>query len=83
MNLDSTPDQARIERELREFVAREVEPEAEQFDREGALPLELFETVARQGYWRAGISREYGGNDTSAPEHDPGRAKDCPMRPGK
>lgn len=51
---------------FRELVNREVAPRADRFDAEGSIPCEVFEVLARNGYFGAGIPAEYGGTPMTA-----------------
>ncbi|MCW5611750.1 MAG: acyl-CoA dehydrogenase family protein [Rubrivivax sp.] len=61
MNFDLSPDQRRLQDLVAEFARHEVEPRAEQLDREGVFPTDLFRQVGALGITAIPFAPEYGG----------------------
>lgn len=61
MDFNLTEEQLMIQRMAKEFTANEMEPIAEQMDREGRAPLELTKKMADLGFFGMSVSKEYGG----------------------
>lgn len=61
MDFDLTPDQKRLQDLVADFARREVEPRAEQLDREGAFPADLFRQVGELGITAIPFATEHGG----------------------
>ena len=78
--MNPTPPEARsqIVNLVREFVRRDVEPVARQYDDEDTYPQELVDKMATMGLFGITIPEEYGGASTSpvVPLPEPGR--ECP-----
>lgn len=61
MDFDLTPDQKRLQELVADFARREVEPRAEQLDRDGVFPTELMHQVGALGITAIPFAPEYGG----------------------
>lgn len=61
MNFDLTPDQKALQERVREFAQAEIAPRAEQLDREGVFPTELFKQVGELGVMSIPFPEELGG----------------------
>lgn len=61
MDFDLTPDQRRLQELVADFARKEVEPRAEQLDRDGAFPTALFRQVGELGITAIPFAPEYGG----------------------
>lgn len=61
MDFDLSSDQRRLQDLVAEFARDEVEPRAEQLDRDGVFPLDLFRKVGQLGITAIPFAPEYGG----------------------
>jgi glutaryl-CoA dehydrogenase (non-decarboxylating) len=61
MRIELTPQQQESQASFRAFVQKEIQPNADRYDREERVPLEIIQRMAEQGYLGAIISPEYGG----------------------
>ncbi len=61
MNFDLTPDQVALQERVREFAQAEVAPRAEQLDRDGVFPTDLFKKLGELGVMSIPFPEEYGG----------------------
>lgn len=61
MDFDLTPDQKRLQELVADFARREVEPRAEQLDRDGVFPTDLMHKVGELGITAIPFAPEYGG----------------------
>ncbi|HVI45631.1 MAG TPA: acyl-CoA dehydrogenase family protein [Chitinophaga sp.] len=61
MNLELTAAQQVLQKEFRTFVQTELQPYANDYDRQGAIPMELIRKLGAQGYLGATIPVAYGG----------------------
>ena len=61
MNFDLTPDQAALQANVREFAEAEVAPRAEQLDRDGQFPTDLFQKVGELGVMAIPFPEDLGG----------------------
>ncbi len=61
MDFDLTEDQAMLQAMVKEFNRREIEPIAEQIDRQGKLPDDLIKKCADRGLLGMTAPRKYGG----------------------
>lgn len=61
MDFELTPDQRRLQETVAEFARKEVEPRAEQLDREGVFPTSLFRKVGELGITAIPFKPEHGG----------------------
>jgi alkylation response protein AidB-like acyl-CoA dehydrogenase len=61
MNFDLTPDQVQLQSKVHDFVQSKVAPVAEQLDREGRFPTELFQELGRMGITAIPFKEEHGG----------------------
>lgn len=61
MKLELTPEQRAVRAELRAFVATEIAPHADRWDREEAIPMELVGKLRERGYLGSNVAKEYGG----------------------
>jgi alkylation response protein AidB-like acyl-CoA dehydrogenase len=61
MNFDLSPDQEQLQARVRDFAQAEVAPIAEQLDREGKFPTELFKKLGDLGVMSIPFSAEHGG----------------------
>ncbi len=61
MDFDLSPDQRRLQDLVAEFARREVEHRAEQLDRDGVFPTDLFRQVGALGITSIPFDPEYGG----------------------
>ena len=58
-----TPEHEAFRQTLRRFVAREIEPFANEWDEAGEFPRELYRKAAQVGYLGLGYPEQYGGVD--------------------
>ncbi len=56
-----TPERTAFRETLREFVAREITPFANEWDEAGEVPWELHQKAGALGVWGFGIDEKYGG----------------------
>ncbi len=61
MNFDLDADQQQLQARVREFAQAEVAPIAEQLDRDGRFPTELFKKLGDLGVMSIPFAAEYGG----------------------
>ena len=61
MNLELTADQRAARAEFRAFVAAEIAPCADRWDREEAIPAALVDELRRRGYLGSNVAKEHGG----------------------
>lgn len=61
MNPELTTDQKKLRDEFRDFVQAELQPYANEYDKQGAIPAELIRKLGTQGYLGATVPSEYGG----------------------
>lgn len=61
MNFDLTPDQLQLQSKVQDFAQAKVAPVAEQLDREGRFPTELFQELGRMGITAIPFKEEHGG----------------------
>jgi short/branched chain acyl-CoA dehydrogenase len=61
VDFDLTPDQLRLQETVAEFARKEVEPRAEQLDRDGVFPTDLFRKVGDLGITSIPFKSENGG----------------------
>jgi len=61
MNFDLTPDQIALQERIREFAQAEIAPRAEQLDRDGVFPTDLFRKLGDLGVMSIPFSEELGG----------------------
>ncbi|MEY4711697.1 MAG: hypothetical protein RIS88_1147, partial [Pseudomonadota bacterium] len=61
VNFDLTPDQRRLQESVADFASKEIEPRAEQLDREGVFPTDLFHKVGEMGITAIPFKQEHGG----------------------
>lgn len=61
MNFDLTPDQVALQERVRAFAQAEVAPRAEQLDRDGVFPTDLFQKLGELGVMSIPFPEEYGG----------------------
>ncbi|WP_118974717.1 acyl-CoA dehydrogenase family protein [Taibaiella koreensis] len=61
MNLELTADQKAFREECRHFAQTALQPYANDYDKQGAIPRELIGQLAAQGYLGVTIPAEYGG----------------------
>ncbi|HEX7185549.1 MAG TPA: acyl-CoA dehydrogenase family protein [Thermoanaerobaculia bacterium] len=61
MKLELTPEQRSARAEIRAFVAAEIAPHADRWDREEAIPPELIDELRRRRYLGTLIPEEFGG----------------------
>lgn len=61
MDFDLSPDQRRLQDLVAEFARHEVEPRAEQLDRDGVFPTDLYRKVGALGITAIPFAPEYGG----------------------
>ncbi|HOL16370.1 MAG TPA: acyl-CoA dehydrogenase [Bacillota bacterium] len=65
MDFNLTEEQLMIRESVREFAQKEVAPRAIEMDRNGEIPLELIQKMARMGFLGIPIPEEYGGEGGS------------------
>jgi glutaryl-CoA dehydrogenase (non-decarboxylating) len=63
MRIELTPQQRASQESFRAFVQAEIQPNADRYDREERVPIEIIQRMAREGYLGAIIPREYGGSE--------------------
>jgi alkylation response protein AidB-like acyl-CoA dehydrogenase len=63
MDFNLTREQLMIQRLAREFTEQEIEPVAEQLDREGILPDDLIKKYAKVGLLGMTVPKKYGGTE--------------------
>ena len=56
-----TPERVAFRKTLRDFVAKEIKPNADAWDEAGQIPWELHQRVGVLGVWGFGIEEQYGG----------------------
>ncbi len=61
MNLELSPEQRAARAEFRAFVAAEIAPHADRWDREAATPAALIDRLRERGYLGSNVAREWGG----------------------
>lgn len=61
MNPELTADHKKLRDEFSDFVQTELQPYANDYDKQGAIPAELIRKLGAQGYLGATIPSEYGG----------------------
>ena len=61
MNFELTAEQVQIQTQVAEFAEREIAPVAEQLDRDGRFPYELYRQLGDLGIPAIPFSEEYGG----------------------
>ncbi len=61
MNFDLTPDQTALRERIREFAQDEIAPRAEQLDRDGVFPTDLFRKLGDLGVMSIPFSEDLGG----------------------
>jgi glutaryl-CoA dehydrogenase (non-decarboxylating) len=66
MKIEFTPQQREARQDFRFFVAEEIAPYADQYDRQEFIPAELLGKLAKRGYLGAVIPEEYGGGGMEA-----------------
>jgi glutaryl-CoA dehydrogenase (non-decarboxylating) len=62
MKLELTPEQRAAREEVRAFVAAEIAPHADLWDREGAIPLSLVDRLRERSYLGSNVPAQYGGH---------------------
>ncbi|MDY7035050.1 MAG: acyl-CoA dehydrogenase family protein [Thermodesulfobacteriota bacterium] len=62
MNFELTMEQKDIQKAAREFAKKEIEPIAEQMDRDEAFPLDIWKKMGDLGFMGISIPEEYGGS---------------------
>jgi len=63
MDFNLTEDQLMLQATVKEFTEREIEPMAEQIDREGRLPDDLIKKMAQIGLFGMAVPKRYGGTE--------------------
>ena len=53
----------RLQKEIREFLNKELEPIKEQINRNNEIPIQLIKNIGTKGYFGPLISKEYGGTE--------------------
>ena len=66
LGFDPTPEQEALREMARKFAAHEIRPRAEEWDRDGAFPMELFRNAFDLGLMTAFIPEAYGGQGLSS-----------------
>jgi acyl-CoA dehydrogenase len=66
LGFDPTPEQEALREMARKFAAHEIRPRAEEWDRDGAFPMELFRKAFDLGLMTAFIPEAYGGQGLSS-----------------
>ncbi|WP_334129428.1 acyl-CoA dehydrogenase family protein [Sneathiella sp.] len=61
MNFDLSQQQLDFQASIREFAQSEIAPRAEQLDREGVFPTDLFQKLGELGVMSIPFDKEYGG----------------------
>ncbi len=56
-----TPERVAFPKTLRDFVAKEIKPNADTWDEAGEIPWQLHQRVGALDVWRFGIEEQYGG----------------------
>ena len=56
-----TPERVTFRKTLRNFVAKEIKPNADTWDEAGEIPWQLHQRVGALDVWRFGIEEQYGG----------------------
>lgn len=69
MDFNLTEDQLILQKMVREFTEREIEPIAAQLDREGRLPDDLIKKYAQVGLLGMTVPKEYDGNEAGGFAH--------------
>ncbi len=63
MDFELSAEQRMFRDSMRDFVAREITPVAQEWEREGRYPAEIIETMKRLGLFGLTVPAEYGGMD--------------------
>ncbi|MFC1943732.1 acyl-CoA dehydrogenase family protein [Chloroflexota bacterium] len=66
MDFNLTEEQLEIQRLVREFTKQEIEPIADQLDREGRLPDDLIKKYAKIGLLGMTVPKKYGGTEAGS-----------------
>ena len=61
MNFELTPEQKELKESIRAFAQAEIAPRAEELDRVGEFPVDLFQRVGEMGVMSIPFDPEYGG----------------------
>ncbi|MDX3809212.1 MAG: acyl-CoA dehydrogenase family protein, partial [Bosea sp. (in: a-proteobacteria)] len=61
MNFDLTADQAALQERVHAFAQAEIAPRAEELDRNGVFPTELYQKLGEMGIQSIPFAEEYGG----------------------
>lgn len=61
MNFELTPEQQELKQAIHDFAQAEIAPRAEQLDREGKFPVDLFQRVGEMGVMSIPFPKELGG----------------------
>lgn len=61
MNFELTPEQKELQQSIREFAQAEIAPRAEELDRNGEFPVDLFQRVGEMGVHSIPFDPEHGG----------------------
>ena len=56
-----TPERVAFRKTLRDFVEKEIKPNADAWDEAGEIPWQLHQKVGALGVWGFGIEEQYGG----------------------
>ncbi len=62
MNFELSKEQKLIQKNIREFMLKEVEPIAEKIDREDYFPREVWDKLGELGYMALSVDPKYGGS---------------------
>lgn len=65
LNFDLSETEEQIRDTIREFVAEELAPRAQELDDSGVFPVDIFKKLGELGFLGLPISEEYGGFDAS------------------
>lgn len=66
MNFNLTEDQLILQKSVRDFTKHDIEPIAAQIDREGKLPDDLIQKLARLGLLGMTVPKKYGGSESGS-----------------
>ena len=69
MDFNLTEEQLMLQKMVKEFTEREIEPIAAQLDREGSLPDDLIKKYAGLGLLGMTVPKEYDGTEASGFAH--------------
>ena len=61
MDFKLSQQQKELQQRVRKFVEQRVLPRIAEYEEKSVLPREIFREIGAEGFWKAHISKEYGG----------------------